>query len=1048
MKHIYDYLAEYAVKNPQKAAISDENGTLTYAELNEKSSALALRLAELKIRQGEPVAVYVPYVKELVVGTFAVMRAGAVYLPLEYSYPDDRLQFMLKDSSAGALLTLRSLWKERPLDFPEERVIYIDDEYGSVPSVSADVSPDAPAMILYTSGTTGCPKGVILPHTMMVSLMNWAFIHEGTELTEDSRAGIMSGLTFSATTLILYSPFMYGGTVLLAPEAARKDIDLLYVFLKENKITHTFLPAGLATTMAEHYDMSGINIFAGGEKLRNFRPLSRNTKLINTYGCTELGAIISAVIHGDEGIIPVGYLSRDTEAMITDENLCPVKIGETGELLVHNARMARSYLGLPEQTKAKWVDISGVTWYRTGDRARCTEDGLFYILGRTDNMVKIRGFRVETGEVEAQIGKAAVKLGITIRNIVVVVRNVNGIDHLTCYYESSDEADKNQLTEEISGALAAYMVPDIWVRMDVMPRNANGKIMRAQLPEPESCASAPGTVFNEAEARIVEATASVLGIKHYISPDDGFAQLGGTSLKAMELSTCLRSIGITVSSAQILRLNTLREIASEAEVAYEKFWTDEEYRRIREDFSSRGEEIKEVLPITPEQDEALFEMMIHPDQRGSRHVFMFQMDSLLTENELRDTLDTVSAAFKQLRSAIVYHKVTVFQQVITDRTIPLRIITLPEENRGGLKDIYHLLMTKYCDLQRESSVQAVCAHIGQESFLFILDLMADINMPSARRYIARIMDILSSHHPEDVSVAAWKEIFELNLGEQRNLLKERAGEKILRTSKSRRQTEKDIHVYSENAGRKIVFVHTGNTGSEAYYSLAARIGNDFSFSVIEPFNLYHLEEATYGISNIASRYVGTLLKHQPEGPYILGGWCYGGIVAQEMACQLQAAGKEVELLILLDSHVITDEETRRVAEIMHSGTDRSYFETCDLFEEQRAHGMLEALVENSRHVGQDMMTHVPSYYNGRCLYFKPEVIPAGAVGKKQDYWQIMTSEYDAGGYESFCAPEKLTVVDTPHEHDLMMDSESLDIIVPHIVAAITQNSPYPAAQKI
>lgn len=1038
MKHIYDYLAEYAARNPQKTAISDENGALTYAELNGKSSALALRLEQMKINQGDAVAVYVPYVKELILGTFAAMRAGGAYLPLEYTYPDDRLSFMLKDSSASAMLTLRTFWDERPLDFPSERVIFMDDISDSALSISADIPMDAPAMILYTSGTTGRPKGVILPHTMMVSLMDWAFIHEGTKLTEDSRIGIMSGLTFSATTLILYSPFMYGGTVLLAPEPVRKDMDLLHTFLRENSVTHTFLPAGLATTIVEHYDMSGINIFAGGEKLRNFHSVSPETRLINTYGCTETGAVISAVIRGDEDVIPIGLLSPDTEAMIADDSLCPVPSGETGELLVRNARMARCYLGLPEQTNAKWIGINGETWYRTGDRARQSADGLYYILGRTDNMIKIRGFRVETGEVETQIAGAAAKLGITLRNSTVVVRTVNGIDHLTCYYESTEEADTRLIAEKISVSLASYMVPDIWVRMDAMPRNANGKIMRSQLPQPESYASAPGMVFSEAEARVVEIAASVLGIRSYISPDDGFETLGGTSIKAMEFVSELRNAGIHISSSEVLKLNTLREIAEKAEIQYERFWTQQEYEQIRADFAARGEHIEKVLPLTPEQDEALFELLLHPDRQGSRHVFMFQVDSVITAKELRRALDTVSDEFDQLRSSIVFHKVSVIQQVITDRTVPVQIIEYPEENLSGLKELYNTLSRKYADLQQESSVQIVCVNMAKESFIFVLDYMAGINMSAARRYIARMMDVLSVFHPEDETIASWIDLFNMNI----SAVNEKKGTKrihevLTRTSEKQRQGTEAIHVYSDlPEKKKLIFVHTGNTGSEAYYSLAGRIRNDFSFAVLEPFNLYHPAEAKYGIRNIAARYVETLKKFQPEGPYILGGWCYGGIVAHEMACQLQAMDEKIEYLFLLDSHVILDERVRKKAEAMHSSADREYFETADLFEDMRLHGMLDTLVENSRHVGYDMMTHAPSHYDGPCLYFKPKELPAAATGGAREYWDLMKNEYAAGGYENYCSKELLTVLETPHEHDLMMDNDSLDIIVPSIYQAI------------
>ena len=180
----------------------------------------------------------------------------------------------------------------------------------------------------------------------------------------------------------------------------------------------------------------------------------------------------------------------------------------------------------------------------------------------------------------------------------------------------------------------------------------------------------------------------------------------------------------------------------------------------------------------------------------------------------------------------------------------------------------------------------------------------------------------------------------------------------------------------------------------------------------------------------------TLKEYQPEGPYILGGWCYGGIVAHEMACQLQAAGESVEQLILLDSHVTVDERAREAAKAMHSAADRRYFETCELFEDMREHGMLEALIENSRHVGYDMMMHVPSHYEGKCLYFKPNTVPAASIGGARDYWNYMMRRFDAGGFESYCSEDGLTVIATPHEHDLMMDSESLDIIVPQMYMSL------------
>ena len=202
--------------------------------------------------------------------------------------------------------------------------------------------------------------------------------------------------------------------------------------------------------------------------------------------------------------------------------------------------------------------------------------------------------------------------------------------------------------------------------------------------------------------------------------------------------------------------------------------------------------------------------------------------------------------------------------------------------------------------------------------------------------------------------------------------------------------------------------------------------------MIEPFNLYHPDEAVYGIRNIAANYIRILKKQQPNGPYLLGGWCYGGVVAHEMACQLEAAGEEVRHLFMLDSHALDSVNLRKMSEAMLSSANRNYFETSPLFAELRQSGMLDAVVTNAAHVAEDLKNHRPSVFHGSVTYFKPDTIPAGVTGDNRRYWEKMM-EFEAGNFEHYCCRDKLRIVHTPHEHDLMMDDPSLDIIVPEIL---------------
>lgn len=293
------------------------------------------------------------------------------------------------------------------------------------------------------------------------------------------------------------------------------------------------------------------------------------------------------------------------------------------------------------------------------------------------------------------------------------------------------------------------------------------------------------------------------------------------------------------------------------------------------------------------------------------------------------------------------------------------------------------------------------------------------------------MGELQKRYPKDTSIADWRELFEMGLGEDRTA--DGTGAKEERTPLGiHADVPPEVCVYSQNSGPKVVFIHTGNTGSEAYYQLAARIGSDISFSVIEPFNLYHPDEAVYGIDNIAANYVRILKRHQPTGPYILGGWCYGGMVAHEMACQLKAAGDQVRHLFMLDSHAVDTQPLREISRGLHDQVNRAYFETSPLFADLREMGMLDAVVTNAAHVSEDMMNYIPSHFHGEVTYFKPMVIPAGVAGDNRRYWERMM-QFSAGNYEKYCDADRLKIVRTPHEHDLMMDDASLDIIVPQLL---------------
>ena len=990
---------------PDVVAVSDGSGSLTYAELDALSSGRAEALRAGGVVPGSIVGVRLPRVKEICVEALAVLKAGGAYMPIDCAYPEDRVKYMLEDSGG--------------------------------------IHPDA-ALVLYTSGTTGRPKGVVHTQDSLLAICRNA--QHLFALGPGSQVAVTAGFTFIASVVCIFPALLAGATVHIVDEDTREDMNLLYKYILDRRISHIFLPAGLGATMVEEYDFSAVKVFCAGEKLRPFTPKAKGC-VYNMYGSTEGVIVLAAQVSGSESEMPLGTPMPDMEVRIVDDSLQPVADGEVGEMVYTGPIMASRYLNLPEQTAGKWYVRDGVRWFRTGDRARLDGDGRFYYLGRMDNMVKIRGFRVETGEVEAQILQ---EMAGAARAVVVALKNVHGTDHLCCYYEADAELDTEAVSEAVSHRLAEYMVPSVWMRMASLPRNANGKVMRQQLPEPRMQYSALSAMYSEVELRVVETVRRVLALDCFAGIDENFLELGGNSIKAMKLAAELCAQGIHTDGPSVLRLKVLRSIAAEAKVDYERLWTGDEYSAVLRDFAARGEKVEMVLPISSEQDDMLFRQILHPDSCSMRDVYVLEIDTRIEAGVMRGILDRIGGDFPRTRTAIVYRGVSLFQQVVTDRRIPMDVVDVanPGEALHTLKEVYSSLTSSPFDPETTPMMSVRCVNVSDsKAFVFILCQHICLDRRHMRDIARQLMEGLSAAYPEDASIREWLDLLSFAIGRETaevssagrvsiadRFLDTPIGKGLSQASLTGEAPQ--ICVYSDHPGlKKVFFVHTANTGSDAYYRLADRIGDKCSFAVLEPYNLYHPEDARDGVPALAALYVEIIRKYQPHGPYYLGGWCYGGVVAHEMACQLQAAGEQVERLVMLDSHCTTTDELRRIAEPAKAAAGREYFESCPLFAELRAKGMLEAMIANGARVSRDMFAHTPQCFDGPVLYFKPSQTPIAATGGSLRYWQTMM-KYEAGNFEHYCDRSRLTIVFTPHEHDLMMDDESLDIIVPEILKTL------------
>lgn len=471
-------------KYADKPAVWDDASMLTYRQLDRITDLLAEKLLNVDARKGSRALVYLPRCKEVLVSAIGALKAGYVYVPTDASYPLQRLNYMKADSHAICICTTHAQWAEKPLEIVSERLIFLDeiDAAASLKpeTVFPNLAPEDAAFVVYTSGSTGNPKGVIHDHRSLRYIANW---HPATELPEDENSKFchIAGFSFVQGMIDLFSALMFGGSTVIFPEEVRRDPPKLYAKLREHKITCFNTSTRLAILMLENYDMRGIKVRLGGEKVSNFKPLYP-TKVTEIYGSSEGSMICTADLIGSENPMPLGRPCEGVEVMLIDDALEPVPVGDVGEFVFSGPNVAREYLNLPELNREKWFERNGKRWFRTGDLACVDAAGMYYYVQRKDYMIKLRGFRVEPGEIEKQVEIAG---DGKIVSSVCVLKAVAGEDRLCCYFEAKQKIDIDALKQKLGLVLAEYLIPEIFMQLDALPKNLNGKLDRSALPQPE-----------------------------------------------------------------------------------------------------------------------------------------------------------------------------------------------------------------------------------------------------------------------------------------------------------------------------------------------------------------------------------------------------------------------------------------------------------------------------------------------------------------------------------------------------------------------------------
>lgn len=558
------YEAQMAA-TPDAVALEFDGRPMSYAELERRSRALALALGERGVGRGSLVAVALPRSFALVIALVAIQRAGAAYLPLDDSQPDARLSRILDAAEPACLLTAAAeRFAPRPVLAPADWPV---DTAASLPASAAPTADDA-AYVIYTSGSTGDPKGVVVEHRAIVNRLLWMRDYFAVEASE--RLLQKTPATFDVSVWEFFLPLIAGARLVIAPPDAHRDPRAIARLIRERGITTVhFVPSMLSAFLAT----PGIaahalrRVIVSGEALspslrERFHEVL-DTRLYNLYGPTEAAVDVSvweASRSDASSPVPIGFPVWNTQLYVLDARLRPLPPGVAGDLYLGGVQLARGYLGQPELTAERFIDdpfsgpdTPGQRLYKSGDVARFRRDGAVEYLGRSDDQVKLRGLRIELGDIATALAEAP---GVAAAE--VLLRRVGGgeprlvgyvqLDADAAFDAASDLASglasdsaalRAHLTEHLARQLPDYMLPGAFVALDEWPLTANGKLNRRALPLPDMADAGGGELVGDTQRTLAALFARELGLDapgdRPLGPDADFFSLGGDSLSAVHL---------------------------------------------------------------------------------------------------------------------------------------------------------------------------------------------------------------------------------------------------------------------------------------------------------------------------------------------------------------------------------------------------------------------------------------------------------------------------------------------------------------------------------
>ncbi|MBE1162044.1 non-ribosomal peptide synthetase [Dyella acidiphila] len=716
---LHQLFSQQAARTPDAVALQDDQRQLSYAQLEQRANQLAHRLQALGAGAGQLIGLCMESSFERIVALLAVLKAGAAYLPLDADYPPVRLSHMLADADAPLVLASAALAPRLPAG--ECRIAVFEQE-AALAAQSPMHAPDCAAhaeqlaYVMYTSGSTGQPKGIAVTHRNVVDL---ALDQRLTDAAQQ-RVLMHSPQVFDASTYETWMPLLSGRTIVLAPPG-KTDVQVLADTIERHRVTTAFITTALLRILLEQAPACLAQLrtlHTGGEAAAPsvFEQLLERwpqLEVVNVYGPTETttfatGCWLRAPCR-IEASVPIGRPLDNTQAYVLDHALQPVPPGVPGELYLGGNGLARGYLRRAALTAERFIanphGAPGSRLYRTGDVVRWLPDGKLDYVGRGDQQIKLRGFRIELGEIDAAVSRLP---GVA-HSYVMVREDEAAQRHLVAYVvaASGHSLDEASLRSALSTQLPDYMLPAAIVLLDALPLTVNGKVDRKALPAPAFAAAASRAPRTPQEEILAGLFAEVLG-RPRVGIDDNFFDLGGQSLLAMRLVSSIRSVfGIEMPISELFELPTVAALVPLLESRDAARTTLQPQQR------------PPAIPLSFAQQRLWFLHKLEGHSATYNVPLPIRLEGTLDAQALRQAVNDVVARHESLRTRFVEHEGQARQLIVPadEALVPFELSTLTE---AELPDSLREACMHRFDLAQELPVRCKLFVLGDQLHVLLL----------------------------------------------------------------------------------------------------------------------------------------------------------------------------------------------------------------------------------------------------------------------------------------------------------------------------------------